>query len=328
VKDLQRYLQETFGSLTRPEVDKEKTRNLPLYLKGSFDLFASDLEGQKVFWAEVKESTEITPDQLKKQGQQLRNYLHAPVIFVIENLQTWQRKRLIEKKVGFAEPFRQLYVPELMLQLKDGPRAEKIFIKQSGYLKPPAQLLLLYHLQVQSLETRLFQEIAKLLNYSAMTVSRAVKELAGVGLVEIKGGKEKSLWFEIKGRQLWEKALPFLKSPVRDYKLAEFLAPNEYFRISGETALAAYTIISEPGLKCCAIGKEAFRLIKGKPAYSELNKNYGDYKLEIWHYDPVLLSPEKYTDKLSLYLSLKDEEDERVQGELEQLINDMEWLQD
>jgi hypothetical protein len=37
--------------------------------------------------------------------------------------------------------------------------------------------------------------------------------------------------------------------------------------------------------------------------------------VEVWRYDPFLLSNDKYVDDLSLVLSLKDEPDERVQKE-------------
>lgn len=326
MKALQQYLEEVFGSFIKPVPEKEKIRSIPLYLKGNFDLFASNLAGQKVIWAEVKNGSEITPDQLQKQGQQLKGYLQAPVIFVFENLPTWQRKRLIEKKVGFAEPFQQLYVPELLLQIKDGYRKEIPFTKDSDRLKPPAQFLLLYHLQVQTLEEKVFHQIAGLLNYSPMTVTRAVKELAAFSLLEVMGSKEKMLRFENRGRQLWDKALPFLTSPVRDSWLTENIYINEYFRTCSDTALAAYTMLAETKLTCWAVGKDAYRVLKSQPPYKDLHKNYGDHKLEIWHYNPVPLSPSNEVDKLSLYLSMRHEEDERVQGALQNLINEMTWL--
>ena len=44
--------------------------------------------------------------------------------------------------------------------------------------------------------------------------------------------------------------------------------------------------------------------------------------LEIWKYDPTKLSVSDTIDLLSLNLSLLSEEDERVQGELETLMED------
>jgi hypothetical protein len=56
-----------------------------------------------------------------------------------------------------------------------------------------------------------------------------------------------------------------------------------------------------------------------------INKEYGTNVVEVWRYDPRLLSKTETVDKLSLYLSLKDNEDERVQIELENLMNEIQW---
>ena len=47
--------------------------------------------------------------------------------------------------------------------------------------------------------------------------------------------------------------------------------------------------------------------------------------LEIWKYDPTKLSDSDTIDLLSLNLSLLSEEDERVRGELETLMEGYRW---
>jgi len=60
----------------------------------------------------------------------------------------------------------------------------------------------------------------------------------------------------------------------------------------------------------------------------ETNKYAGDNVIEIWRYNPKRLSNDEYVDKLSLYLLLKNNSDELVQNELEQIINDIQWLEE
>jgi len=48
-------------------------------------------------------------------------------------------------------------------------------------------------------------------------------------------------------------------------------------------------------------------------------------KIEIWSYSPDLLSESPVVDPLSLYLSLRNSEDERVQQQLETLIAGIKW---
>ena len=55
------------------------------------------------------------------------------------------------------------------------------------------------------------------------------------------------------------------------------------------------------------------------------DKQFGENEIQVWKYNPKMLSTEGVVDKLSLYLSLKDNEDERIQIELERLINEMSW---
>ncbi len=324
VKALQEYLYDTFGVTAAPQSESEKAKMLPLYLRGSYDLYSGQLTGQKVIWAEVKNPDSATPEQLKKQSQALQEILgNIPVVFVFQNLEPWQRKRLIEKRVGFAEPFRQLYIPQFFTQIRDGHGKEKGIIEVGQLLKAPAQLFLLYHLQVQRLEGMSLQEIAGLLNYSAMTITRSIKELQALALLRVQGTKEKTIIFDAHGKDLWEKASPFLTSPVRETWYLDHPIHNEHTRVSGETALAYYSMLSEPKQDTTAIGKDAFRL--NKNLYGKLDKKYGFHKLEIWHYDPVHLSKANEVDKLSLYLSLKDHEDERVKGALNNMINEIVW---
>ena len=73
---------------------------------------------------------------------------------------------------------------------------------------------------------------------------------------------------------------------------------------------------------CYAISRDAYDDI-GKHSYEE----YGENTIEIWKYAPELLAKDGVVDRLSLYLSLKDSEDERIQIELEHLIDNMQWLE-
>ena len=56
-----------------------------------------------------------------------------------------------------------------------------------------------------------------------------------------------------------------------------------------------------------------------------MSKQYGDIKVEVWKYSPALLSENGIVDKLSLYLCMKDSDDERVQLECDTLIKGMKW---
>jgi hypothetical protein len=48
-------------------------------------------------------------------------------------------------------------------------------------------------------------------------------------------------------------------------------------------------------------------------------------RIEVWSYHPRLLGDDRTVDPLSLYLSLRNSADERVQQQLEKLIEGIKW---
>lgn len=322
-----KYLKEHFGVVPKiSPLSKNELAQLPLYLRGNYVLYNGSIVDQNIIWAKVKSDGNYTPDQIKKQGQQLKQFLGLPIVFVFDEIESWERKRLIERRISFVQPFRQIYIPELFLQLNDTIRSsENKKESRSKCLTPPAQCVILYHLEVASLEKIPFQEIAKMVQYSTMTVSRIIKELHRFELVAIEGVKEKSIRFNSQGKDLWNNILPILSSPVREVWFTDEILNDNHFRIGGDTALSTFTMLSESNRKTYVIGKDEFRSMKTLGALKSLDKKYGNNRIEVWLYNPVILSENKNVDKLSLYLSLKHEEDERVMGALEDLINEIQW---
>ncbi len=123
------------------------------------------------------------------------------------------------------------------------------------------------------------------------------------------------------------KSSTFLKSPVRNTQLMQTLEVDEHLRRSGDTALTSYTMLGETHVITIAVGKDMYREMINKPlSESYRNSSHGNYKLEVWHYDSQLLSGSREVDKLSLYLSMQNEQDEKGTGSIKELINSIEWL--
>jgi len=54
-------------------------------------------------------------------------------------------------------------------------------------------------------------------------------------------------------------------------------------------------------------------------AFKNLNRIEGNIKIEVWKYLPI--SKDGFVDKLSLYLTLKEDKDPRIEKELELMID-------
>ncbi|HEY4336111.1 MAG TPA: hypothetical protein VGM89_09445, partial [Puia sp.] len=91
------YITQTFGIELRIEAVHE-TEQLPLFLKGNFLFFKGRMAGKMLLWAKVVDETTVTPEALRRQKSRLEQFFHLPVVFVFDQMDSWQRKRLIERQ--------------------------------------------------------------------------------------------------------------------------------------------------------------------------------------------------------------------------------------
>ena len=72
------------------------------------------------------------------------------------------------------------------------------------------------------------------------------------------------------------------------------------------------------------LNKEQVEVVNNK----DLIKDTELVELELWDYDPGLFSNNGHVDLLSLYASLKEETDERVEQALEEVLRGEPWYTD
>lgn len=324
-------MQKAFGlqvPLQKLEV-KEMSR-LPVYLRGAYDFWIGRLLNKRVIFAEVMGKGELSPSRLKKQARDLSNMLNYPIVFVFKELESWNRGRLIEHNVSFIEPGRQLYVPELLLHLNDSIGRNSIHVHVGSKLSMPSQAIVLNKLNSRTIEPLEYQQVAKAMSVSLMTVSRSMRELAAAEMVRIEEGKPNLVHFKLHGKDLWDQALPMLSSPVKTVWSSEIdFNTSKDMRAAGETALSHMTMLSNGSGNTYAVSKIVFPLLKKKDLIlQKLQQNYGNYYLQVWEYDPDYTANNNGgdVDRLSLYLSMKENiEDERMAAALKELLNKMEW---
>ena len=162
-----------------------------------------------------------------------------------------------------------------------------------------------------------------------MTVSRAYTELATCGLANtVAIGRQKQLRFIHHGPHLWEQALPFLRSPIKkqlwidreDYEANQYHLGIE----AGETALSALGMMMAPKHKTIAVNAKDWPGIKKLMHIKELPHDFSEsVAVELWRYDPALLSEHGAVDRLSLYLSLDKKHDDRLDIAKDELLEEL-----
>lgn len=282
---------------------KDELKGLPVIYSFSYHFYDfSFRESQMILLESGKEPS--TPTAYRKVADRIGEQFGRPVVFYFDNLVYYQRKRLVEHGVYYICGERDVFLPMLLAsQVKKK--------KASAKLSAAAQYLLMFHLQVESIDHRPIQELAKALPYSYISIAKAVQNLEELGLC--RSGRDsvgnKSIEFGLSGKELWEKAKTFMASPVKERFYCTGL-PDGHFPASGISALSIYSHLAPDSEQTIAAYAKDWK----KEQFENLNTFEGPYIVEFWRYPAA---GAKSVDKLSLYLALENNPDPRVHKELE-----------
>lgn len=300
--------------------NKIKINKLPFHLKKGYEIQPVILQGKKVVLVKPNNHEYPAPNQLKQQLGQIEKSLQMQGILVLTKINSYSRKRMIINRTPFVVEDKQVFIPFMFLDLNERKEDEN---DEKEYLSPSSQCILIFHLLNRSLGDYNLTAISKLLSYSQMTISRSVNELEKFGLCEVVRGKDKKIVFDTDKYQLWLKAKSFMKTPIKKKIWIENDPINQSLLLTGITALSLYTNISRDKTNTYAITTDVYKQLKENQQLIGENKRYGSTSIEIWKYDPSILSNKNTVDPISLFLSMNNDDDERIQQAIEQMINDL-----
>ena len=288
----------------------------------SFRFYDGNFHGISLLFAEPKGNIP-TPRSLAFTASELNEKFGLPVVFLLDECPAYERQRLIHKDVFFIVSEKYAHLPMLIAN----ERIRKT--KQAKALTPVAQFLLLYHLQVESLESKAARDIEGKVPYSYPSITLGITCLADLGFCQkvADGSKRKVLHFNENGRSLWEKAQPFLIDPVEERVYCDEFHSEDSFPACGINALAHYTWLNPDPERIIMMSVKQLREFTTAGTLIRPNQYDGNILIEAWKYPPVIKNGEKaeWVDKLSLAISLREDADPRVEGEIERLINEIEW---
>lgn len=328
MKGLATYIENTLGiSLNLNPFHKNETSKLPMYLNQAYRWHKAELMGKLCVMAEIDDNS-FTVAQIEKHFAQVRNTMGLPVIGLFKQLEAYNRKRLIEKKIAFIVPDKQLYIPDFMMDLKE----YRAVTRKKETLEPTAQLLLLYHIlnkhEDKQPETKTFKELAILLDTNPMGITRAVDNLKYHDLIEVTGDKEKRIRFILAAGELWQEAEKrhLLINPVLKIVYVDEIPKGVNLLYSNASALPEYSNMNPSRQEYYAIEKSIFYGLQKSNALLNANAYEGMYCLEVWKYNPNILTQNtSAVDPLSLYLGLMDNPDERIEMALTHIIEEFTW---
>jgi DNA-binding MarR family transcriptional regulator len=317
------WLELTARNLTLQEASDE---SLPLFLRHRYLIRTTSLfRAQYHLAIENDPADACSPGEYADHLRVLTEMLHAPVALVLAALPSYARNRMVRLGIPFIVPGSQVFLPPLLVDLRE---RQPVAIKRSRgkMLTPAAQCLVLFHLQRGSLSNKPLQEIAKLIGYSPIMVTMVKRELESAGICEaLKQGRSVTLSFLHDQRELWDRVEPLLSSPCRR-NWVKWAKPDPAALSAGMSALSHLTMISDDPLPTYALGRKIFRAHNEQGDFHVCpERDEANACLESWSYDPRILSRGETMDSLSLHLSLRGSADERVQQQLETLIQEFQW---
>ena len=294
-------------------LSKQDQKGLWLELIANFKMMQFDFNGQVMLLLVAKGEMDYTNVQRRKISERIESIKHIPAVFYFDNLLTYERDRLVEQGVYFIVADKFAFVPTLIINRL----STKSEIKELFY--PSTQYILLYHLQIESLDGLSLKELEDKVPYKYKTIAKSIKQLEALGLVSLEGSRNKKLVFELSGKELWDKASTNLIDPIKSIEYTSDVFPEG--DIGGISALSHYSMLVPEDVPTRVLTAEWVR--EHKYSIPELHSFEDTQRIEIWKYPPSGTSG--YVDKLSLFLTLKDDNDPRVEKEIEIMMNEIKW---
>lgn len=284
---------------------------LPMYIAGSYDFAMAILNGCRCIVLSPTEEL-VTIPALKKQIKRIQEIENVPVLIKLSSISPYKRKKMIASGIPFITG-KQAFLPFMGTFLAQ----ENEEIVEVNKLMFSTQQLVLMYLYNNSKKLYV-SDATKKLPFTAMTMSRAVKQLEATGLFyATKDGVNKVIESDYSGLKLYEKIKEYMTSPVRKIGYLNKAEITADMVLAGDSVLAEATMLNPNRVMTYAVYIKSFEKEK---LVNELIDPAEQVRVELWEYDPKRFSGDNMADRLSVALSFAGNEDERVEEAIEELL--------
>ena len=302
---------------------KELLSGLPVDIFVRYNCLSGSFKDVDFCFLQQKDtSAALSPARLRKVANKVYSLLKRPIVFIFDTLPFYQRQRLIEQNVNFVVSGKYANLPNFFVNSLEPDSREK----KSGKLSPVAQYILVYYLLHPHDELDSIANIQKVTPFSYLQISRALIDLEKFNLCSSKtiAGKGKQVSFNPDRKALWNDSLTYLRNPVKQTAFTDSdIKVESPIKQSGMNALAYHSDLNPVRQITLALNKKEFDAISEN--LTDINPVEGKTAIQEWIYPPVPFDNEEFVDPLSLWLSIKDKSNPRVEDALEQLIENIQW---
>jgi len=314
------YLEQVTGY--RPRVEPASGISaVPLFLREKFEFLELELFARSIVLAvEKAPPDELSAAEYGRTAMALKRGLARDVALVMAKLPSFLRNRLVREGVPFIVPGAQMFLPMFMVDLRE--RFSGAASRIQGKLSPVSQLVVIHQILREPEAHISLAELGARLKYSPQAMSFAQDQLQSTKLCEVRRiGKMIFLEFPLAGRSLWEKVEVLMVSPVRKTQWVRWGQPRARAIAAGTTALSKLSMLTEDRVPTYAMrDRDLVSAFDRGELFGCTDRDEADARMESWKYDPWVLAENDAVDPCSLYLSLRNSGDERIQKEIKSLI--------
>ena len=322
-----KYLQNTLHldvSIEHEHLEYQKS--IPVAIKSKYEIFRIRIETMSLV---VLYTQEDELQNIKKHLSLFESAFSLPIVLSVSHITNSPKKYFIENTIPFIAD-ESIYLPHLLIYLKDIDK-KKLHVSNKK-LSKLAQTILLYMI-VHKISELTINESTDLFLVTKMSTSRALNELVSFEFLNLhtEGRQNRYILADTLDT---ENIIKQLKSPVqatvfinqRDINYFEKKAQASYSALSTYTNITNYKNVY-------AVEKSYFDAVMQNNSHiSVYEKEYDNelVELELWKYSSLLIQ-ERVVDKISLYLSLKDNvnmDDTRVMDAMSELYIDIKRMID
>ncbi|HEM3510886.1 TPA: hypothetical protein U1250_000213 [Streptococcus suis] len=296
--------------------------DLPIIFQKRYE-FSTLTVKNKVFLL-VKEKRPGSLDNFVKQAQAIQKQVDKDVILVFNKLSDEQKKKLLQIGASYIDYQENTFIPQIGFLFS---KASEKF-EPSNPLSPTEQMLLIaLLLHTPDLIIDLV-EISLITRLSIPSLYRYLKAFKARGWFH---NKQKTYQFAKPKQMIFEEVKSLIKDPIREVLV---ISDKDFQQLYNEgalkmtylQALSQFSMLADSeNYGSYAISKKRYKRIE-----KEIQQNiFQGHRLEIWNYEPVPFDYIKnnwfengdviLVDPISLYLTLKDVEDPRIEEEVEML---------
>lgn len=316
---MKEYLEKCLRRPITIQSNTEILEKLPLIYRGSYYLFSVFQDG--VEWVIAQPQIELRLNRLRRDRNQIEKVSGLNCALFFNKLNHYSRDTMMNEGIPFIIADKQMYLPFLGMLLSEKDDRKLAPVHTISFLTQKLLLCALYERWQQMNVTR----IAERLGVTKMSVSRCLDEIEylDIEILDL-SGKTRKISVEDAPKEVWKKIRPVLRTPViTKFQLAEDI---ELEKKAGMSALCEYSMLADNQYPTYGITKKELQEVNLKQFRQiSAGEEIGCEVIELGYF--IDFDGNQVQDPLSVVLSISeaDRMDERVEGCIEEMLEEHVW---